>query len=188
MAYGQSKTIKDVQTDRKNNNLQCWRATLTACVKRERLVMSIDAHEKARKSKRYEISGPRIWIPLNMMQGGAYKSVSTTAKALLLDLAGQLRAKYGDIYNNGDLTTALRVLSKRGWKSDKTIRNAAKELEKAGLIVKTRQGCLPNKANLYAVTWLPLNENRKFDISGRGFPLNAYLLQDKPPTLKKINR
>lgn len=151
--------------------------------------MGIDANERIRRPDKYKdkMRGPRIWLPLDVLQGAAYASVSTTAKALLLDLAAQLRAKHGEIYNNGDLTTAMRVLSKRGWKNDKTIRNAAAELEKAHLIVKTRQGHLPNTCNLYAVTWLELNENRKLDITKRGFQFNGYKLLEPLPILKKVN-
>ena len=147
------------------------------------------SYEKQKKanSNKFQLKGPRIWLPLDVLHGMAYASVSPTAKGLLLDLAAQLRANHGDITNNGDLTTALAVLSKRGWKNDKTIRNAAKQLENENLIVKTRQGHLPNKANLYAVTWLPLNENDKLDISARGFGLNSYKLKDKLPALKNCN-
>lgn len=88
--------------------------------------------------------------------------------------------------NNGDLTTAIKVLSARGWKSDKTIRKAANELEKAKLITKTRQGHLPNLCNLYAVTWLPLNENDKLDITARGHQLNAYKLLERLPQIKLV--
>ena len=147
------------------------------------------SYEKQKKanSNKFQLKGARIWLPLDVLQGEAYASVSPTAKGLLLDLAAQLRANHGDITNNGDLTTALAVLSKRGWKNDKTIRNAAKQLENESLIVKTRQGHLPNKANLYAVTWLPLNENDKLDITARGFGLNSYKLKDRPPALKNCN-
>lgn len=149
--------------------------------------MARDPHERKRKPEKFILNGPRIWLPLNVLQGRAYSSLSNSAKALLIDLAAQLRAKHGTIYNNGDLTTAISVLSKRGWKSDKTIRTAAKQLEENNLIVKTRQGRLPNKANLYAVTWLPLNEMDKLDVSARNFPLNGYLLLDTPPPVKKLN-
>ena len=135
------------------------------------------------KAKRFELKGPRIWLPLSVLHGTAYSQLRPTAKALLLDIASQLRAKNGDITNNGDLTTAYTILSDYGWKSDKTIRTAAKQLENSMLIVKTRQGRLPNLANLYAVTWLPLNEDDKLDVSARNFPLNAFLLLDKPPTI-----
>ncbi len=143
--------------------------------------------QKQANSNKFQLKGARIWLPLDVLQGAAYASVSPTAKGLLLDLAAQLRANHGEIINNGDLTTALAVLSKRGWKNDKTIRNAAKQLENANLIVKTRQGHLPNKANLYAITWLPLNENNKLDITARGFGFNSYKLKDKPPVLKNGN-
>lgn len=148
--------------------------------------MGIDRVERAKKPKKFQMKGARIWLPLNMLQGAAYASLSMTAKALLMDLAAQLRAKHGEIYNNGDLTTAFSVLSLRGWKDEKTIRKAARQLEAVDLIVKTRQGHRPNTANLYAVTWLPLNESNKLDITARGFPLNRYMLIDKPPAIKLI--
>ena len=149
--------------------------------------MAIDRAERARKPDKFQMRGARIWLPLSVLQGVAYASLSISAKALLLDISAQLRAKHGEIVNNGDLTTALSVLSLRGWKDDKTIRKAAKQLEAVDLIVKTRQGYRPNTANLYAVTWLPLNESPKLDISAKGFPLNAYLLKDKPPAIKLIS-
>lgn len=149
--------------------------------------MAVDRAERARKPDKFQMKGARIWLPLDVLQGAAYASLSISAKALLLDLAAQIRSKHGQIANNGDLTTALSVLSLRGWKDDKTIRTAAKRLEAARLIIKTRQGQRPNKANLYAVTWLPLNESPKLDISAKGFPLNAYLLMDKPPPIKTIS-
>ena len=147
--------------------------------------MARDPHERKKKPEKFQLNGARIWLPLNMLQGKAYASLTPSAKALLLDLAAQLRASYGNINNNGDLTTAISILHQRGWKSDKTIRTAARLLEKAKLIVKTRQGRLPNKANLYAVTWLPLNEMDKLDISARNFPLNEFLLLDPPPAVKE---
>lgn len=149
--------------------------------------MGIDRVERARKPDKFQMKGARIWLPLDMLQGAAYASLSHSAKALLLDLTAQLRAKHGEIINNGDLTTAFSVLSRCGWKDEKTIRKAARQLEAVYLIVKTRQGHRPNTANLYAVTWLPLNENDKLDITARGFPLNRYLLMDKPPTIKSIS-
>lgn len=149
--------------------------------------MGVDKYERLKKPDKFQMKGARVWLPLDMLQGAAYASLSFSAKALLLDLAAQLRAKHGEITNNGDLTTAHSVLCKRGWKDEKTIRSAAKCLERASLIIKTRQGHRPNKSNLYAVTWLPLNESYKLDISARGFPLYAYKLLDKPPPLK-LNR
>jgi len=152
--------------------------------------MGADKNQRNKRGPNFRIDKPRIWIPLDVLQSTAYSKLSISAKALLLDIAAQLRARYGDIYNNGDLTTAMKVLGPRGWRSDKTIRGASKELENAFLIVKTRQGCLPNKANLYAVTWYPLNKMDKLDVSTVNFPLNRYLLFDSPPPMgqpKKVN-
>lgn len=149
--------------------------------------MGKDRVESNRKSKPYNMEGPRIWIPLDVLNGVAYSKLKPSSRGLLLDLAAQLRAKHGDICNNGDLTTAISVLGKKGWKSDKTIRTASRELEENKLIVKTRQGHLPNLANLYAVTWLPLNEDKKLDIDSRSFQFKGYKLLEQPPAIKNIN-
>ncbi len=148
--------------------------------------MGIDRNEQLKKPDKFQLHGLRIWLPLEVFHGAAYASLSISAKALLIDLATQLRAKHGNIINNGDLTTAIKILSQRGWSSDKTIRKAAKDLERAKLITKTRQGQLPNLCNLYAVTWLPLNENDKLDITARGHQLNGYKLLEKMPPIKLV--
>lgn len=148
--------------------------------------MGVDRNERLKKPDKFQLKGARIWLPLDVIQGSAYASLSMSAKALMVELAGQLRAKHGNIINNGDLTTAFSVLSKRGWLSEKTIRTAANDLERAMLIIKTRQGHRPNKCNLYALTWLPLNESSKLDITARGYQLNAYKLMEKLPPLKLI--
>ena len=150
--------------------------------------MGLDRNKRAAsQSDTFQLQGARIWLPLEAFHGAAYASLSISAKALLIDLATQLRGnKKQGIANNGDLTTAIKVLSARGWKSDKTIRKAASELEKAKLITKTRQGHLPNLCNLYAVTWLPLNENDKLDITARGHQLNAYKLLERLPPIKLV--
>jgi len=148
--------------------------------------MGIDANERIKKPAKFELKGARIWLPLDVLQGAAYASLSISAKALMVELASQLRAKHGDIINNGDLTTAISVLKARGWLSEKTIRTASQDLERAMLIIKTRQGQRPNKCNLYAVTWLPLNESPKLDITARGYQLNAYKLMERLAPLKLI--
>lgn len=137
------------------------------------------------ESDKWKMTGPRIWIPCKVLQGRAWANLSYSAKALLIDLAGQLRARKGEIYNNGDLTTALKILNEIGWTRRGTVQKAAKELEAVNLICMTRQGRLPNLATLYAVTWLPLNESNKIEISSRGFPFQAYILEDPSPVVKK---
>lgn len=140
---------------------------------------------KKRSPDKFQMLGPRIWIPLDVLQGRAWAGLSYSAKALLIDLASQVRARHGEIYNNGDLTTALKVLESSGWTRRGTVLPAAKELEESGLICMTRQGRLPNVATLYAVTWLPLNESPKLEISGIGFPIKAYLLKNPIPPLRQ---
>ena len=101
-------------------------------------------------------------IPVVVMDSPDYAGLSYKAKALLFDLAYQYRG-----HNNGDLTVALSVLKKRGWKRGATITDTVKELTNANLIIKTRQGqwCNPgSKCALYALTWQPINDCRGKDL------------------------
>lgn len=84
-----------------------------------------------------------------------------SAKALLFHFLGQYRG-----YNNGDLSCHWKLMKDRGWRSRTTVEKARTELEQAGWIVRTFQGSLGNRCNLYAITWQPLNECKaKLDVA-----------------------
>lgn len=86
--------------------------------------------------------------------------LSLPARALLFEFLGQIRRA-----NNGDLSCAWALLKPRGWRSRDTIERARAELERAGWIIRTRQGGR-NAPNLYAVTWLSIEHcGGKLDIS-----------------------
>lgn len=94
----------------------------------------------------------------------SYSRLTIPARALLLDLIGQFNG-----FNNGNLTTAFTVLKPMGWKSRTTVDKACGELEKAGWIVRTRQGG-KNRCNLYALTYAGIDRcpdesgNHKLDV------------------------
>lgn len=126
--------------------------------------------------------GQFVAIPITVLNGAAYLSVSSHARMLLMDLAAQYK---GD--NNGDLCAAYSMMKLRGWKSTHTLLAAKKDLMSAGLIEETRKGARPNKASLYAVTWQTLDDcNGKLDITSAGFHQGAYKLKDPPPSVGKI--
>ncbi len=127
--------------------------------------------------------GAFLAVPMAVLNSAAYISLCPSAKALLWDMAAQLRME-----NNGDLTIAMKVMEKRGWKSETTIHKAKKELLESGLLFLTRQGMRPNKASLFAVTWRKLDFcGGKLDISPASFPRGEYLkskLQSDPQKLE----
>ena len=95
-------------------------------------------------------------IPRVVMETDDFRQLSYKSQALLMQLAYQYRGN-----NNGDLTVALSVLKKRGWKREATISSAVKELLDAKLILKTRDGRFTNpgaRCALYALTWHPVDE------------------------------
>jgi hypothetical protein len=77
---------------------------------------------------------------------------------LLFELVAQYK---GD--NNGDLTVAWSVVSKRGWRSRTTLWRCKAELIEAGFVYVTRKGHMPSTCELLALTWFPLDVSPKFD-------------------------
>ena len=109
-------------------------------------------NNKGRNLKKVSFAG----IPRIVMDNPDYQSLNGNAKALLLELAYQYKGN-----NNGDLTVAFSILSKKGWKRGATISVAIKKLLSAKLVVKTRESQFSNpnsKCALYALTWQPINE------------------------------
>lgn len=111
-------------------------------------------------------------IPCVVIETENFRRLSPSAIKLLLEFAYQFHG-----FNNGDLTAAYSILRKRGWKSQNTINMAIKELIHYNMIIKTRQGDLMKRPNLYAVTWSAINENKgKMDLcSPTEVPLRTYL-------------
>ena len=88
----------------------------------------------------------------------AFTALSPHACKLLLELAGQYRGN-----NNGNLTVAWSVVSKRGWKSRTTLWRCKAELINAGFVYVTRKGHMPSTCELLALTWFALDMSNKFD-------------------------
>lgn len=79
-------------------------------------------------------------------------------------LLDNLAAQYNGT-NNGDLSAAPKIMQLFGWKSRGSINDALIELLALGFIELTRQGGR-NQCNLYALTWLPIDECKgKLDVS-----------------------
>jgi len=102
-------------------------------------------------------------IPRKVMRTKDYRNLPGNAVKLLMALAYQYRRN-----NNGDLTAAHSILSKKfGFNSRTTIKKALSQLIDAGLVVRTRGGKFLNpggRCALYAITWQPIDEcNGKHD-------------------------
>ena len=110
------------------------------------------------KYKNSKITEPFSAIFRSVFESPAFPVLSPHACKLLLELVGQYR---GD--NNGDLTVAWSVVSKRGWRSKTTLWRCKAELIKAGFVYITRKGHMPSTCELLALTWFPLDPSRKFD-------------------------
>lgn len=131
--------------------------------------------KRLRRHKGRAESGTFASLPHHIMDSVAWAMCSGTAIKLLLELYRQYNGS-----NNGDLCAAMTLLRPRGWKSDETVMHALRELRHYGLIALTRQGGL-NKANLYAVTWKPIDECKgKLDCSPSTKPPNDWKKSCEP--------
>jgi hypothetical protein len=107
--------------------------------------------KKRRQVKGRNENGRFLSMPHCVMNSEDYIKLTTKSKVLLFDLAFQYNGK-----NNGNLTAAFAILKKRGWVREATIFNAIKELMKANMIIRTREGKFQNphsRCALYALTW-----------------------------------
>lgn len=116
--------------------------------------MSAKPRSRAKHIGRRE-SGTFSLIPHAVQDSANWKRCGGTAIKLLCDLIRQFKG-----HNNGDLTTCRTVMAKSGWKVPETLHFAALELEHYGLIIRTKQGGLQVGPNLYALTWVPVDDCR----------------------------
>jgi len=113
------------------------------------------------KSSRVDESrdpGGYIALPWSVIDSQAYRNLSYTGKALLIELARQYVRN-----NNGRLLLSQRYLVTRGWRSGDVILRAKRELLDAKLIYQTVQGHRPNKASWFALTWYTLDRLPGYD-------------------------
>lgn len=126
----------------------------------------------ARKNRTDESREPGGYcaLPWCVIDSQAYQSLSHPAKALLIELARQYVRD-----NNGRLLLSMRYLNTRGWRSKDVIERARRELVDVKLIYQTVQGCRPNRASWYALTWYTLDRLPGYDAGAvEGFRRGMY--------------
>jgi hypothetical protein len=119
-------------------------------------------------------------LPHYLLDSEEFGRLTPHAVKALLDLARQYR---GD--NNGDLSAAWSVMSKRGWRSKSTLWAALRELVNTEFTRVSRQGNRYHVCTLYAVTWLPVNDcNGKHVLPVETKPSNAWRKTEKQVAIR----
>lgn len=101
---------------------------------------------RSRKASRF------AQLPHSLLDSPDYINLSGNAIKLLIELLKQYNG-----FNNGDLSPSYTLMSTRGFKSKATLHSKIQELLNANMIELTRTGG-KNRASLYALTWLPIDE------------------------------
>lgn len=127
---------------------------------------------------RKDAPGGFAGIPRIVMEHPDYTGLSGHAVKLLLMLAYQYRGK-----NNGDLCAAWPIAKKHGFKSEPTLSRAVKELIRARLIVRTREGRFLNpggRCALFALAWLPIDEcpGKRLEVGPTTTPPRKFSLKE----------
>lgn len=99
-------------------------------------------------------SGTFILIPTDVLRSMAFRSLSTKAKALILDLGTQYNGR-----NNGHLSAAWTLMRQQGWVSKQTLQGALEELLDKGLLELSRQGGR-HRCSLYGYTWIQIHDGK----------------------------
>lgn len=117
------------------------------------------------KTRGRTTSGRFALVPLAVLDSPQYAALGWPARALLTELAAQFNG-----HNNGDLSAAHTLHKARGW-TRSTLQAATAELERAGFVLRTRQGGR-HVCNLFAVAWQPIDDcpGRNLD---HGFPVGG---------------
>ena len=119
---------------------------------------------------------PFVQIPSEVLNSAAYKDLSYSARAILVEMLHFYRGN-----NNGSIYIAAKTVINRGL-SKNTMTKAVKELIAHGFIYQTRRGgSLSGVCSLFAITWKPINRSDGQFLNQ--FVSNAY--RNWSPALKK---
>jgi hypothetical protein len=140
------------------------------------------------KAKGRRETGRFVALPHSVLSSTDYIGLTTKSKALLVDFAYQYNGR-----NNGDLTAALAILSKRGWKRNATISSAANELMTANMIIRTREGKFQNphsRCALYALSWQSIDEcsGKNLEVNPTTTPPRKFSLEKQKPVCSSLKR
>lgn len=107
-------------------------------------------------NKKHATHEPFSRLPHRIQFSPAFRSLSASARALLLDIIAMDRGN-----NNGDLliTYATLATAPFGWTSNGVLRRALDELVASGLLVITADA-RQRVAARYALSWLPIMKNK----------------------------
>ena len=100
-----------------------------------------------------------------------YRALSVGARALLIEFVLKFTGR-----NNGNLEMTAEQAKQLGIGSAQTFQKYKVELINAGWIIVTRQGGLGNRCNLYALTYIGIdNTGRLYDDARRADPMPLHL-------------
>jgi len=103
-------------------------------------------------------------VPREFVDSEIFCQLNHAAVRVLL-----LMVRQHDGFNNGHLHAAEQWMLRHGINSKETVSRAVKELEEAQVIFKTKQGGLGIGPSRYALTWLPLSNDKGLEVSRQAY-------------------
>jgi hypothetical protein len=138
-----------------------------------------EAKRRGQSSIKTTTTDPYAAIQHRVIDSPAFVALRPSSVMLLLLLVRQLTKD-----NNGHLQAAFKWCSKRGIRSEHTLRDAIAQLIAHGMIYRTRSHGANGAWAKYAVTWLPIKKSDGLFLSG--FSVGAW--RNWQPPQKKSTR
>lgn len=141
--------------------------------------------EKKNRKPVESVSGSYTPIPHAVLDSKAFMEAKHRAKAMLFEFIRQHNGR-----NNGHMHATSSWLSKRGWLSKEAISKAVTELERRGLILKTKHGGLNAGPSLFALTWIQITDYSGLDIRQKAYWPGAWADNTIPPeqTTRRVKK
>ncbi len=135
--------------------------------------MNRDDRNRGKKTGRSGTGPAFLKLPHWIIESEQFAALTGSELKMLIDLAGQFKGK-----NNGNLS----VESIRSRWNSRTTAQAAKEgLVAKNWIIRTRHGGLRMGPDLYAVTWLPIDDcNGKHEYAAETRASHAWAIKNPP--------
>lgn len=120
--------------------------------------MATDRTEAARrgiKPKKRTSSHPFVMLEHRILDSEAFADMRPSSQILLVLMNRQFNG-----LNNGHISASFGLVKRYGFGSDNTLKSAIAELRAHGFIFKTRSHGANGQWAKYALTWIPLSQDR----------------------------
>src|SRR3990167_3007001 len=124
-----------------------------------------------KKSKNKSQYKPKNYfaLPHVVLNHPDFLCLNWASQGLLIQMGGLYNG-----FNNGDISIAYSEMKLKGFNSAGTLDRSKNELQEYDWIRMTRQGNKYGLCHLYALSWIPLDDDSKLDMKVADFKIRIF--------------